>query len=895
MNSCINQYNVLNGYLLENIPDTIFIMHRDGTVLEIHGANPDILTAPACDLIGANINETFGKDEASRHLDLYNKCIKSGETGLIEYKLNINNKELYFESKVKALDSERLLTIVRDITTQKELLKSYKDESTYREFLFENIKDGLVLLDENHKVISTNIRMCEMLGYTSEELLNLYTWDFDAILSERDVKSNFILSGEINSPFESRHRRKDGLCYDVEVSAKNAIWQGKKVVFCTCRDISERKMLEKQREIALKKADDIGQRFEQIAEQVGEFVWEVDCNGIYTYVNRAATSILGYTQQEIIGKMTCFDLMPEDERLKLKDIVYKVFARKETIYNLENSAITKDGRRVYVTTHGIPIIGREGELIGYRGYRGSSRDITEEKIHKEQLQRSEEKYRKLVENLHAGIVVHSPDSSIIFSNQQASSILGLTKSQLEGRDAYDPEWRFVNSHGERIDFDKYPVTRVISTGLHIADEVFGVDRPGSNDRVWVQINAFPEFDSEGRLIQIVVTFIDVTEQKRLYQDLLISMHNADESNRMKSAFINNISHEIRTPLNGILGFVEIMMEDEKLKKSMENELSILYMSSRRLQKTIEDIMEISDLKAGGVHPNIDYFDLCLILTELIERTKIICSNKSIEVHTQFPHKCNEYILKSDPDLLKNALWQLLDNAVKFTDRGEIVIGFTIDRDWITIFVKDTGKGISRDKIGKIYEPFMQEDVSSTRGYQGSGLGLPITKGIAELLGGRVLVESQSDIGSKFSITLPLEDLATSPEVKSMPDKKIASTDLPLILIAEDDDYNFMYIQTILHRAGYATLHAVNGVEAVEMCLENEDISLVFMDIKMPVMSGLEAITKIKVIRPNLPLIATTAYVQKDDKQRFLSAGCDDYLAKPMKVSEILGMANKYLL
>ena len=770
MNSCINQYNVLNGYLLENIPDTIFIMHRDGTVLEIHGANPDILTAPACDLIGANISQTFSKEEVIRHLELYDECIKSGEIRLIEYKLNINNRELFFESKVKALDSERLLTIVRDIT--------------------------------------------------------------------------------------------------------------------------QVKMLERESARALQEADDIGKRFEQIAEHVGDFIWEVDSKGVYTYINRAATSILGYTQQEIVGKMSCFDLMPEDERLKLKDIVYKVFARKETIYNIENSAITKDGRRVYVITNGIPILGREGELLGYRG---SSRDITEEKIHKEQLQRSEEKYRKLVENLHAGIVIHSPDSSIIFANQQASSILGLTKSQLEGRDAYDPEWRFVNSNGERLDFDEYPVTRVISTGLHIADEVFGVDRPGSNDRVWVQINAFPEFDSKGRLIQIVVTFIDVTEQKRLYQDLLISMHNADESNRMKSAFINNISHEIRTPLNGILGFVEIMMEDEKLKKSMEGELSILYMSSRRLQKTIEDIMEISDLKAGGVIPNIDYFDLCLMLTELVERTTVICSNKSIEVHTQFPQGCNEYILKSDPDLLKNALWQLLDNAVKFTDKGEIVIGFTIDRDWITIFVKDTGKGISREKLGKIYEPFMQEDVSSTRGYQGSGLGLPIAKGTVELLGGRVLVESQSDIGSIFSITLPLTDVATAPEVKSMLDKKIASPALPLILIAEDDDYNFMYIQTILHRAGYATLHAINGLEAVEMCLENKDISLVFMDIKMPVMSGLEAIKKIKELRPNLPLIATTAYVQLGDKQRFLSAGCDDYLAKPMKVSDILGMANKYTL
>jgi PAS domain S-box-containing protein len=891
MNSCINQYNVLNGFLLENIPDTIFIMHRDGTVLEIHGANPDILTAPACDLIGANINETFGEEEVSRHLDLYNKCIKSGETGLIEYKLNIKNKELYFESKVKALDNERLLTIVRDITTHKELLKSYKDESTYREFLFENIKDGLVLLDENHKVISTNIRMCEMLGYTSEELLNLYTWDFDAILSERDIKSNFSLSGEINYTFESRHRRKDGLCYDVEVSAKNAIWQGNKVVFCVCRDISERKMLEKHREIALKKADEIGQRFEQIAEHVGEFIWEVDSKGNYTYVNRAATSILGYSQEEIVGKMSCFDLMPENERQYLECAVYELFDKRENINNLENVLIAKDGRCIYVITNGIPITSSSGELIGYRG---SDRDITQEKKNKEQLELSGERYRHLLHNLHAGVVVHAADSSIIFSNQKAADLLGLSADQMKGLDAYDSQWRFVDANGDVIQYHQYPVSRVISSGSYVQNEVFGIERMDKNERVWVQVNAFPEYDANNTLLQIVVTFIDITEQTRLYQDLLISKKKAEESSRLKSEFINNISHEIRTPLNGILGFVEIIMSDEDLKRSRQDELSILYMSSKRLQKTVDDIMTISELTSGTITPNIESFDLCLLICELFERTTLLCSKKGILSCTDFPSSCEELILRSDPELLKNALWQLLENAVKFTHHGCITVGFTIDNEMVTLFVKDTGVGISRALINNIFDPFMQEDASSTRGYEGSGLGLPISKGIIELLNGQVWVESEKNIGSTFYLSLPLPNEKRTPEMCPL---KVESFDVSsgrCILIAEDDDYNYLYINTILQRAGYCTLHAINGAEAVMMCRQNDEISMVFMDIKMPVMNGLEAIKRVKEIKPHLPLIATTAYVQVGDKQRFISAGCDDYLPKPMKVSEILAMVNKYM-
>ncbi|MDP3452159.1 MAG: PAS domain S-box protein [Bacteroidales bacterium] len=635
MNSGNNWCNLTKDSILDSIPDMIIIMHRDGTVLEIHGAKPDKLMAPANELIGYNIKDSFDKDELKRHLDLYKRCIKNRETGEIEYKLNINNCDLYFESKVKALDNERVLTIVRDITN----------------------------------------------------------------------------------------------------------W----------------KMLEIDREIALKKADDIGQRFEQIAEHVGEFIWEVDSKGVYTYVNRAAISILGYTQEEIVGKMSCFDLMPEDERLKLTDIVYKVFARKETIYNLENSAITKDGRRVYVITNGIPILDREGELFGYRG---SSRDIT--------------------------------------------------------------------------------------------------------------------------------------EQLKFYQDLLISKQKAEESSRLKTAFINNISHEIRTPLNGILGFVEIIMEDNDLKRSRGEELSTLHMSSKRLQKTVDDIMTISELTSGTITPNIESFDLCLLICELFERTTLLCSKKGILSCTDFPSGCEELMLRSDPDLLKNALWQLLENAVKFTRQGCITVGFTHDNDMVTLFVKDTGSGISNEMLNDIFDPFMQEDVSSTRGYEGSGLGLPIAKGITEVLGGQVRVETEKNIGSKFYLSLPLLSEKMIPEVSLLKEESIDSSSGKLILIAEDDDYNYLYINTILQKAGYCTLHAINGVEAVMMCRQNDDISMVFMDIKMPVMNGLEAIKQVKEMRPHLPLIATTAYVQAGDKQRFISAGCNDYLAKPIKVSEILAMVNKYM-
>jgi len=242
------------------------------------------------------------------------------------------------------------------------------------------------------------------------------------------------------------------------------------------------------------------------------------------------------------------------------------------------------------------------------------------------------------------------------------------------------------------------------------------------------------------------------------------------------------------------------------------------------------------------------------------------------------------------------LFQLLSNAEKFTSEGSIIVGFDVVDQWVRFFVKDTGKGIAADKLEAVFEPFIQEDVSNTRGYEGSGLGLSLAKGMVELLGGKIWLETKKGFGSTFYFQISNESSKSGTLLTNDPNKSKRNTvsDKPLVLIAEDDDLNFIYMKELLTRINCDYLHAHNGLEAIDLCKEFPNICLVLMDVKMPMMNGIEATRHIRGFRAELPIIATTAYAQIGDEQYFIESGCNDYIAKPIKKDDLVLLLNKYL-
>ena len=382
------------------------------------------------------------------------------------------------------------------------------------------------------------------------------------------------------------------------------------------------------------------------------------------------------------------------------------------------------------------------------------------------------------------------------------------------------------------------------------------------------------------------------EKEKRAIELMNAKDKAEASDRLKTAFMNNISHEIRTPLNGILGFAPFIIQSDITREEKEKYLEILNFSSDRLMNTITDIMDISLIISGNMEVHPQPIDITLLLTNVFENFQEPSMKKNLELKMQFPDNVDHFILNTDGEILRKAVSKLVDNSVKFTKEGSITLGFEQINNKIEIFVKDTGEGIEKDSQELIYKSFMQENASNTRGHEGSGLGLSISKGIMQLLGGEIRLESTKNMGTTVFLSLPNSTSTVSSKPKNSTNA-IKVGEMPLILIAEDDDSSYSY-EEILLRKESKILRAYNGQEAVDLCKIHPNITLVLMDIKMPVMNGIEATHIIKSFRNNLPIIAVTAHAQSSDEFKIKEAGCDDYISKPINKTKLLSLIQNYI-
>ena len=374
-------------------------------------------------------------------------------------------------------------------------------------------------------------------------------------------------------------------------------------------------------------------------------------------------------------------------------------------------------------------------------------------------------------------------------------------------------------------------------------------------------------------------------------ELLIAKEQAESASRLKTAFINNISHEIRTPLNTILGFSQLMAEPDLNQNEREQYFSIVKTSSNRLINTMTDFMDISLIASGNLVVGKKLFSSVALLEEIYDQFRQSKYAKKLELRLHKPAVEGKVFLNSDYELLRKVLHHLVDNAIKFTRQGTVDLGFEIKGNELEFFVKDTGLGISQEAQATIFDNFWQENLSDTRGHEGSGIGLSIVKGILQLLGGRIWLESTKGKGSSFYFTIPLDITDVETQVSTI--NRVNSDTRPLILIAEDETSGSLLLERILRKAGLDVLLVSNGQLAVEACRQNPVISIVLMDLKMPVMDGYEATKQIKAINPILPVIAITAYALSGDEKKSLEAGCDDYIAKPFEQETLLLKLRKF--
>jgi len=529
------------------------------------------------------------------------------------------------------------------------------------------------------------------------------------------------------------------------------------------------------------------------------------------------------------------------------------------------------------------------------------------------LRESERRYRGLVDNLSAGVVVHGSDTGILFANAMAPHLLGLSVDQMLGVTAIDPAWHFIREDGSPMPVDEFPVNRVLTSGVALQNLNLGIIRPDRESPTWVQCEAHPIRDDQGQIEQIVVTFFDITERKRAELELdrhrhhletmvqartldLIEARDAAESaNRAKSAFLANMSHEIRTPMNAIIGLNYLLQRDITDPKA-QGRLFKVGEAARHLLGILNDVLDLSKIEADRVV--LDQSDV--VLTELLDHTADLLRERAAEqgltLICEVDPDCPTH-LHGDPLRLSQMVTNYLSNALKFSHAGEIRMSARVAEETpqtvlVRIEVQDQGIGLTPEQQARLFQPFMQADNSTTREYGGTGLGLVIVARLASLMGGAVGVESTPGLGSTFWFTARLGRNTGAARTERPPDGTAHETAEQRLarchagarlLLAEDEPMNQLVTLELLSGLGLTVDVVDNGQLAVER-VRDGDYALVLMDVQMPVMDGLEATRAIRRLpdKESLPILAMTSSAFSADRRQCLEAGMNDHIAKPVE-------------
>jgi signal transduction histidine kinase/CheY-like chemotaxis protein len=384
------------------------------------------------------------------------------------------------------------------------------------------------------------------------------------------------------------------------------------------------------------------------------------------------------------------------------------------------------------------------------------------------------------------------------------------------------------------------------------------------------------------------------------RDLISAKEKAEESDRLKTAFLQNISHEIRTPMNGILGFLSLLRETDLSTEDQDLYFTLIKQSSARMLNTVTDIMDISKIEAALVQPRYTTTNLNELTRKLVTQYRRDAEQEGVELRLlQITPGDWDTRIVTDREKLNTIIAHLLRNAIKYTEYGAIELGYSLEGNSIHIYVNDTGIGIPADRIHAIFDRFVQAEISDTRQHEGSGLGLTISKAYVEMLGGKIMVESTQGKGSRFAFTipyLPAGETGTDPETSPLPEAGPVKLKKLKMIIAEDDELNGMYLKSILQSSSSGIFMAQNGAEAIALLEQHPDTDLILMDIKMPGMDGFETTHLIRQTNPDIIIIAQTAYALAGDRETALEAGINDYITKPINkelLLELIGNVSKF--
>ena len=784
-----------------------------------------------------------------------------------------------------------------------------ESEERFRE-LVEMLPEAVFETDQNFIITYVNQRALEITGYAQEDIATGIS-GIDLLVPEHRerAKENIALRMRGINPgtIEYLAIKKDGSPFPILFHANTILNNGKLAgIRGIIVDITER--VEAEEKIT---------KLSRAVEQSPSVITITDLDGIHEYVNPKFTKLTGYTSEEVIGKSTRILKSGKQNNEFYRTFWETISSGKD--WHGEFNNLKKNGDLFWEKASVSPIINNEGIITNYIKL---AEDITGKK--------KSEQIQKVLYNIsNAVITSNNLEKLIIRIKEELNTIIDTTNFYVALYDEETDSFSLPFHIDQKDEVSIFPAgksltawviktkksllaTKNIKTKLvENGDvEIFGAD-----SKVWLGVplkvngkvtgafavqsyedeNAYNESDL--RMLEFVSDQISIAiERKKAEDNLIEALEKSTESDRLKTAFLQNISHEIRTPMNGIMGFASLLKDREISGTEQQSYIDIIMKSGNRMLNTLTDLMDISMLETGMVKLNLSIGNVNTKLKNLYEFFKPEAETKGLKINYSCTLADNEVNINTDRQKFIAILTNLIKNSIKYSHEGSIDFGYNKKGDFLEFYVKDNGIGIPKDRQLAIFERFVQADIEDVKVYEGSGLGLSISHSYVEMLGGKIWVESIDGQGSEFYFTIPhnTPDKETKEsEIVSLEEKVENITKKLKILIAEDEDISDKYLSIILDSINPTLLHATNGKDTIELCRNTKDIDLILMDIKMPIIGGYEATKEIRKFNKDVIIIAQTAYSLPGDNKKAIEAGCNDYISKPINKELLLGLIEKY--
>ncbi|HTH57207.1 MAG TPA: PAS domain S-box protein [Cyclobacteriaceae bacterium] len=627
-------------------------------------------------------------------------------------------------------------------------------------------------------------------------------------------------------------------------------------------------------------------QYRELVNNATDMIYELNASGKFSFVNPIMESVTGFPQSEMLG-MIYSQVVHEDDRNKVVQFYKNQMERREPVSYLELRIRTKSGRVMWV--------GQNAKMFFDDRWVNKvsvvARDITEIKEIEAQLTRERSLLRTIIDNIPANIYVKDLQSRKILANRTELEHMGVAREEdILGKSDWElyPE----NSALVSISEDK----KVFEGEAIVNVETYNV-LPGGKEK-WFLISKIPLHDEANNVTGLVGISIDITETKKDKEALRLAKDQAEEATLAKSRFLGIMSHEIRTPLNGIMGLTGLLNENNPRPDQVEN-LKLLKFSCDNLLTIINDILDFNKIEAGKMELETIPFNLAETAAQYHKMLNVRATQKGIELKLKLDSNLPSYVM-GDPVRLGQVLNNLIGNSIKFTEQGHVQISVTHlskvgDSHRIRFSISDTGIGIPADKVDEVFSGFSQASRDTTRKFGGTGLGLSITKKLLELMNSKIEVRSELGRGSEFSFELEMkESQALLPEPESMLQ---SSAEVLHVLVVDDNRVNQIVASNFLFKWGHEVTCASSGDEALDLILKKR-FDLILMDIQMPDKDGYETTMEIRRMPDKhfkeVPIVALTADILPEVKEKAFQSGMNDYLSKPFQQSDLQTIINKYV-